>query len=91
MVKLRNRIRVHRAEHRMSQQDLADAIGVSRKTINTIENGRFVPTAITALKISSFFNVAFEDVFTLEPDATDTSYDRMDASDNLLPSFLKKS
>ncbi|GAA0198790.1 helix-turn-helix transcriptional regulator [Kangiella japonica] len=62
---LDNRIRVFRAEHRMSQSDLADAIGVSRKTISTIEVGKFVPSTIIALKIANYFNVSVEDVFSL--------------------------
>ena len=62
---LANRIRVYRAEHRMSQGDLADAIGVSRKTISTIEVGRFVPSTIIALKIARHFGVPVEDIFSL--------------------------
>ena len=62
---LTNRIRVFRAEHRLSQADLADAIGVTRKTISTIEVGRFVPSTIIAMKIADHFNVPVEDVFTL--------------------------
>ncbi|NVJ97815.1 MAG: helix-turn-helix transcriptional regulator [Alphaproteobacteria bacterium] len=62
---LDNRIRVYRAEHRMSQGDLADAIGVSRKTISTIEVGRFVPSTIIALKIARHFGVAVEEIFNL--------------------------
>lgn len=63
---LHNRIRVHRAEHRLSQADLADRIGVSRKTISTIEVGRFVPSTIIALKIARYFGVKVEDVFSLK-------------------------
>lgn len=62
---LSNRIRVYRAEHRMSQGDLAEAIGVSRKTISTIEVGRFVPSTIIALKISRYFKVSVEELFSL--------------------------
>lgn len=62
---LSNRIRVHRAEHRMSQGDLAHAIGVSRKTISTIEVGRFVPSTIIALKLARHFGVPVEDIFSL--------------------------
>ena len=62
---LDNRIRVFRAEHRMSQSDLAEAIGVSRKTISTIEVGKFVPSTIIALKIAEYFNAPVEDVFSL--------------------------
>lgn len=62
---LSNRIRVFRAEHRMSQNDLAVAIGVTRKTINTIEVGRFVPSTIIALKIARYFKVPVEEIFSL--------------------------
>ena len=62
---LTNRIRVFRAEHRMSQGDLAEAIGVSRKTISTIEVGRFVPSTIIALKIANYFDVPVEEIFSL--------------------------
>jgi len=63
---LANRIRVFRAEHRMSQNDLAVAIGVTRKTINTIEVGRFVPSTIIALKIARYFKAPVEDIFSLQ-------------------------
>jgi putative transcriptional regulator len=62
---LHNRIRVFRAEHRMSQEDLAAAIGVSRKTISTVESGRFIPSTIIALRIARFFKVPVEEVFSL--------------------------
>ncbi len=62
---LSNRIRVFRAEHRMSQADLAEAIGVTRKTINTIEVGKFVPSTIIALRIARFFKAPVEDIFSL--------------------------
>jgi putative transcriptional regulator len=63
---LENRIRVFRAEHRISQAELSDAIGVSRKTISTIEVGRFVPSTIIALKIARYFEVPLEEVFFLK-------------------------
>lgn len=62
---LNNRIRVFRAEHRMSQGELAEKIGVSRKTISTIEVGRFVPSTIIALKIAKYFGVPLEEIFSL--------------------------
>ena len=62
---LNNRIRVYRAEHRLSQSDLADKIGVTRKTISTIEVGRFVPSTTIALKIARYFGVPVEDIFSL--------------------------
>lgn len=65
---LQNRIRVFRAEHRMSQADLAERVGVSRKTISTIEVGRFIPSTIIALRIARYFGVPVEDIFSLRED-----------------------
>ncbi|MAP93582.1 MAG: transcriptional regulator [Ponticaulis sp.] len=62
---LENRIRVLRAEKRVSQADLAEAIEVSRKTISTIEVGRFVPSTVIALKLAAYFAVPVEDIFWL--------------------------
>ena len=67
---LTNRIRVFRAEHRMSQSDLARAIGVSRKTISTIEVGRFVPSTVIALKIARYFGRPVEEIFSLADDSS---------------------
>ena len=63
---MKNRIRVARAEVRMTQQQLADATGVSRQTINAIESGKFVPSTILALKIAATFGQAVEEIFQLE-------------------------
>lgn len=63
---MKNRIRVERAELRMTQQQLADAIGVSRQTVNAIETGRFVPSTLLALKIARQFQKPVEAVFQLE-------------------------
>ena len=65
-VKLENRIHVFRAEHRLSQSDLANEIGVSRKTISTIEIGKFIPSTVIALKIAQFFKIPVEDIFMLK-------------------------
>lgn len=65
---MKNRIRVARAEIRMTQQQLADAIGVSRQTINAIESGRFIPSTILALKMAKTFGKQVEELFSLEED-----------------------
>ena len=65
-VRLENRIHVFRAEHRLSQTELANHIGVSRKTISTIEVGKFVPSTIIALKIAHYFKVPLEEIFVLK-------------------------
>jgi len=72
MTSLDNRIRVYRAEHRMSQADLAEKIGVTRKTISTIEVGRFVPSTVIALQIAKYFGAPVEDIFQLQDDDTPT-------------------
>ncbi len=63
---MKNRIRVARAEVRMTQQRLADEAGVSRQTINAIESGRFVPSTVLALKIARIFSRPFEELFQLD-------------------------
>lgn len=63
---MKNNIRVERAIHDISQQQLADAVGVSRQTINAIEKGRFVPSTVLAMKIARYFNKNVEMVFSLE-------------------------
>jgi len=68
---LNNRIRVFRAEHRLSQSDLAARIGVTRKTISTIEVGRFVPSTVIALKIARCFGVPLEEIFSLKDEAAE--------------------
>ena len=63
---MKNRIRVARAEVRMTQQQLADAIGVSRQTINAIESGKFVPSTVLALKMANLFEKPVEELFILD-------------------------
>lgn len=61
-----NTVHVQRAIHRMTQADLSELIGVSRQTINSIENNRYVPSTILALKVARVFNVPVETLFVLE-------------------------
>ncbi len=63
---MKNSIRVARAERRMTQQQLADNIGVSRQTVNAIESGRFVPSTVLALRIARIFDKPVEAMFMLE-------------------------
>jgi putative transcriptional regulator len=64
--RLRNRIKVFRAMKDWTQEELAHRVGVTRKTINTVENGKFVPSAYLALKIARAFEVSVEEVFQLD-------------------------
>ncbi|MBS6459960.1 MAG: helix-turn-helix transcriptional regulator [Alistipes sp.] len=63
---MKNNIRVLRAEMRVTQQQLAESVGVSRQTINAIEGRRFIPSTVLALKIARFFGKTVESVFSLE-------------------------
>jgi putative transcriptional regulator len=63
---LYNRLRALRAERDLTQAALAEAVGVSRKTINTVENGVFVPSTTLALKLARALGCPVEDIFSLE-------------------------
>lgn len=65
-IKLKNNIKVFRAKFNISQKDLAEEIGVTRKTINTIETGRFVPSTVLSLKIARYFKTTVEEIFELD-------------------------
>ena len=52
---MKNNIRVQRAVVRLTQQQLAEQVGVSRQTINAIESGKFIPSTLLALKIARTF------------------------------------
>jgi putative transcriptional regulator len=60
---MKNKIKVFRAMHDMTQEDLALAIGVPRQTILAIEKGKYVPSLDLAFRISRHFRVNIEDVF----------------------------
>ncbi|MBQ4834361.1 helix-turn-helix transcriptional regulator [Pseudoalteromonas sp. MMG010] len=63
---MQNQIAKYRKEASLSQQELADLIAVSRKTISTVETARFTPSVIIALKIARHFNTSVESLFTLQ-------------------------
>jgi len=66
---LGNRLKELRARHNLTQAQLAAAVRVSRKTINTVENRVFTPSALLALKLAKVLDVAVEEVFFLEEDS----------------------
>lgn len=71
-LKLENNLREFRFHHNeISQQDLANAVGVTRLTIHSIETGKFNPSTLLALKIANFFNAKLEDIFYLVEDEKD--------------------
>ena len=63
--KIRNTLKVQRARMDWTQEELAHRIGVTRKTVNTIENGVFIPSTYLALKMARAFGVSVEDIFQL--------------------------
>jgi putative transcriptional regulator len=63
---MKNSIRVERAIHDMTQQQLAEQIGVSRQTINAMESNKYVPSTVLALKIARLFGKPVEEIFMLE-------------------------
>ena len=60
---MNNRIRVLRAERQWSQAELAERVGVSRNSINSVENGKFDPSLPLAFRIADAFGLAIEQVF----------------------------
>lgn len=63
---LSNRIRILRAEQKITQQDLAKKVGVSRQTIISTEKGNYTPSLVLAFEIANVFNVGINDVFHYE-------------------------
>lgn len=63
---MKNTIRIERAILDITQQQLADAIGVSRNTINSIESGKYVPSTVLALKIARYFGKPTDSIFSLD-------------------------
>jgi putative transcriptional regulator len=63
---MKNEIRVERAKVKMTQQELADRVGVSRQTINSVELDRYIPSTVLALKIAAVFQTTVNNLFELE-------------------------
>jgi putative transcriptional regulator len=65
---MKNTIKVERAKLNITQQELADKVGVSRQTINSIEAERYVPSTVLAIKIANVFKTTVNEIFHLEKD-----------------------
>ena len=65
---MNNTLKVERAKLDLTQQQLADKVGVSRQTINSIEVERYIPSTALAIKISDVFKTSVNEIFTLEED-----------------------
>ena len=66
--RLENRLKERRTELGFTQAELAERVGVSRKTLNTVENGVFVPSTILALKLARALNLSVEELFSISSD-----------------------
>jgi putative transcriptional regulator len=64
--RLANRIKDKRGELGLTQAELAERCGVTRKTVNTVENGVFIPSALLAIKLARALSVPVEELFWLE-------------------------
>ena len=63
--KLINTLKVQRAKKDLTQEKLASLVGVTRKTINTVEKGKFIPSTLLALKLAKVLEVSVEEIFQI--------------------------
>ncbi len=63
---MKNQLKVYRAMHNLTQEELAKRLQVTRATINAVENGRYDPSLKLAFQIAKFFKVTIEDIFITE-------------------------
>ena len=63
---MKNKLKVYRAMHNLTQEQLADKIGVSRQTVIAIESDKYLPSLGLAFKIARLFKVTIEDIFSYE-------------------------
>ena len=67
---MRNRIAELRRERRVTQEELGEAVGVTRQTIISLENGRYNASLLLAHRLARYFGLAIEELFIFEEDAT---------------------
>jgi len=65
--RLANKLKDRRTELGLTQAELAEKVGVTRKTVNTVENGVFTPSATLAIKLARALGVSVEQLFWIEP------------------------
>ncbi|MEJ8803625.1 helix-turn-helix transcriptional regulator [Pontibacter sp. H249] len=63
---MRNNIKVERAKKDITQEQLAEVLGVTRQTINAIEKNKYLPSTLLALKMSAYFGISVNELFILE-------------------------
>ncbi|QHT59005.1 helix-turn-helix transcriptional regulator [Paenibacillus lycopersici] len=65
---MNNRLEAIRTQRKIKQEELAKALGVTRQTIGSLENGRYNPSILLAFKIARYFNMSIEEIFIYEED-----------------------
>ena len=68
---MKNRLEEIRKQRGFKQEALADAMGVSRQTISSLENGRYNPSVILAIKLARYFGMKVEDIFIYEEESNE--------------------
>ena len=63
---MKNNIRMYRGKHNLTQEDLSKKLGVSRQTINSIENNKYFPSLELGLRLAQIFDCKVDDVFSLD-------------------------
>lgn len=65
---MKNKISQLRKQHKITQEELANEVGVTRQTITSIETGKYIASLPLALKIAKFFDMSIEEIFSIEED-----------------------
>jgi putative transcriptional regulator len=65
---MKNKIKVYRAMHDMTQEELAELLRVTRRTVNSIEGDKYNPSIEVAFRIAKLFNVPVEEIFSFDED-----------------------
>ncbi len=68
---MKNKLEELRKQRNISQEELADRLGVSRQTIGSLENGRYNPSILLAFRIARFFSLSIEEIFLYEESGCD--------------------
>ena len=71
---LQNRLKEHRARRNLTQEQLAGLVGVTRKTVNTVENGVFIPSTLLALRLARALETPVEELFFLNESPVETKW-----------------
>ena len=68
---MKNRLEELRKQRGIRQDELADALGISRQTVSSLENGRYNPSILLAFKLARYFHLPIEEIFTDEEETDD--------------------